>query len=118
MLERNRHLTNLCNYEIGTLLLIAPPMLVMELGTLLFAFKSGWWREKLRSWAFFLKRSTWQYIIEHRLLIRSLRVRSDRDMLEHMTGVITAQETENPIMNFIVNPVMNAYFWALKQVVR
>lgn len=117
-MERNRHLTNLCNYEIGTLLLIAPPMIVMEIGTLFFAFRSGWWKEKLRSWAFFGKRSTWQYIIERRLLIRSLRVRSDRDMLEHMTGVITAQETENPIMNFVVNPVMNAYFWALKQIVR
>lgn len=117
-MERNRHLTNLCNYKIGTLALIAPPMIVMELGTLFFAFKSGWWKEKLRAWAFFLKRSTWKYIQERRRFVQSIRVKSDREMLTRMVGVITAQETENVIMNQLVNPVLAAYLQLLKKIVR
>ena len=34
-MERNRHLTNLINYKIPTLLLIAPAALVMELDVVL-----------------------------------------------------------------------------------
>ncbi len=117
-MERNRHLTNLCNYDIKTLFFIAPPMFVMELGTLGFAFRSGWWKEKLRAWGFFVQRSTWKYIQERRQFVQSIRVTSDRDMLEHMVGVITAQETENAIMNRLVNPVLGAYLQLLKKIVR
>jgi hypothetical protein len=50
--------------------------------------------------------------------VQSIRVTSDRDMLEHMVGVITAQETENAIMNRLVNPVLGAYLQLLKKIVR
>lgn len=117
-MERNRHVTNLCNYKVGTLLLIAPPMLVMELGTLFFAFQSGWWKEKLRSWGYFWKWSTWKYIHERRVFIRSLRRRSDREMLQSMVGVVVSQEVESVIMTRVVNPILSGYFAFLKVVVR
>lgn len=117
-MERNRHLTNLVNYKIPTLILIAPAAIVMELGTFIFAVKSGWWKEKIRSWMHFVKPSTWTFVRNRRRLVNSFRVRSDRAMLEKMTGIITAQEVENPIVTHIVNPVFAAYFAALKMVVR
>lgn len=117
-MERNRHLTNLVNYKIPTLLLIAPATIVMELGTFIFALKSGWWKEKVRSWFHFAKPSTWRWIIARRKMIRGLRTRGDRQLLEKMTGIITAQEVENPIVTHLVNPIMNAYFIILKLVVR
>lgn len=117
-MERNRHLTNLVNYKIPTLLLILPATLVMECGTFIFALKSGWWKEKIRSWTHFAKPSTWKWITARRKMIRGLRVRTDRELLEHMTGIITAQEIENPLVTYCVNPVMNAYFMVLKLVVR
>lgn len=116
-MERNRHLTNLCNYRVRTLLVIAPAMLVMEFGTLLFAFRSGWWKEKLRSWAFFMQPSTWRYIRTRRALIRALRTRTDREMMEHMVGIITAQEVEHPIVTHIVNPVFSVYFGIVKRII-
>lgn len=116
-MERNRHLTNLCNYRTRTLLVIAPAMIVMEFGTLLFAFRSGWWKEKLRSWAFFMQPSTWRYIRTRRALIRALRTRTDREMMEHMVGVITAQEVEHPIVTHIVNPVFSVYFGIVKRII-
>lgn len=117
-MERNRHLTNLCNYKIGTLILIAPPMFIMEFGTLFFAFQSGWWKEKLRSWGYFWKLSTWKYIRARRSIIRSLRTRSDREMLQNMVGVVVSQEVESKIMTRVVNPVLSVYFALLKMIVR
>lgn len=113
-MERNRHLTNFCNYRVWTLVLIAPAMIVMELGTLLFAFRSGWWREKFRSWAYFFKPSTWRYICARRRFVEGFRVVSDRRIMESMCGVITAQEVENPIMSKVVNPILSAYFTIVK----
>lgn len=115
-MERNRHLTNLCNYRIGTLLLIAPPMLIMELGTLLFAFRSGWWKEKLRSWEYFLHISTWRYVRERRAFIRTLRRRSDKEIFGSVVGVVVSQEVESVLMTRVVNPVMTVYLSILKRI--
>ncbi len=115
-MERNRHLANLCNFRIGTLVMIAPAMMIMELGTLFFSFQSGWWREKIRSWIFFVQMSTWQYIFQRRRFVRSIRARSDRGMLQDMVGIVTAQETKSVLMTYLVNPLLSVYFRVLKYI--
>lgn len=117
-IERNRNANLLIFYRLPTLVLIALPWLAFEFGTLLFSFRSGWWRERLRASAYFLRPSTWRWIRERRALARRLRVKSDRDMLARMVGEITNQEVENPLLTKVVNPFMRAYFAALKAVVR
>lgn len=117
-MERNRHVTNLVNYRLATLLLIALPMLVMELGTFGFAIKSGWWKEKIRVWLYFLQASTWVIIWKRRKSVQSFRVSSDRAMLEQMVGTIEAQEIENPIVTYLVNPILSVYFSLVKAIVR
>ena len=117
-MERNRHLTNLINYKIGTLLLIAPAAFVMELGTLWFARKSGWGMTKLKTWLYFLKPSTWIFILRRRALVKQIRVVADRSLLTHMVGVIENQEVENALLTRVVNPILSVYFFLLKLVVR
>lgn len=117
-MERNRHLTNLVNYKWPTLLLMAPAAFVMEAGTLVFSFRSGWWKEKLRSYLYFFRPATWFWIFRRRAQVRKFRVKTDREMLNFMTGKIVNQEVDNPIMKYLVNPVMEVYFWFLKRVVR
>jgi len=116
-MERNRHLTNLTHYRWPTLILIAPIYLVMELGTLFFAFRSGWWLEKIRSWMYFLRPSTWQWIFKKRKLVSGIRKKFDKELLPSMVGVIVNQEVKNPILDKIVNPITNFYFKLLKLVV-
>ena len=116
-MERNRHLTNLINYRLPTLLLIAPAALIMELGTFAFALKSGWWKEKIRSWTFFLLPSTWKMIQKRRAEVCRFRICSDRAMLTQMVGVIEAQEVKNPIVTYLVNPVLSVYFLLLQTIV-
>src|SRR3989344_7448396 len=45
-MERNRYLTIFQNYNLLTILLILPALIIMELGLLIFSFKGGWWKEK------------------------------------------------------------------------
>jgi GT2 family glycosyltransferase len=115
-MERNRHLTNLVNYEWKTLLVIAPMTLIMELGTMIFAIKSGWWKEKLRSWIYFFKPSTWQFICTRRAKVASFRKVRDAELLPMLCGVITNQDIENPMLTYVVNPVLNAYFGLIKRI--
>ena len=117
-MERNRHLTNLVNYKWPTLLLLVPAAFVMEAGTLVFSFKSGWWKEKLRSYLYFFRPTTWCWIFCRRAKVRKFRIKTDREMMNFMTGQIINQEVDSPIMKFLVNPVMSFYFSVLKLVVR
>lgn len=117
-MERNRHLTNLANYKLATLLLIAPAATVMELGALWFAHKSGWAKIKLKSWLYFVKPTTWIFVIRRRALVQRIRVVRDRDILEQMVGAITNQEVANPLLTDVVNPILQLYFALMKLVVK
>lgn len=115
-MERNRHLANLTNFQLKTLLLILPALLVMEVGTLLFAFKSGWAKEKVRAWGHFFKLSTWQFILRRRKDVAGFRVVSDKEILAFMCGVITNQEVNNPLLTKVVNPLMDLYLRGLQKI--
>lgn len=117
-MERNRHLTNFINLEWKTLVAIAPMLIVMELGTMYFALRSGWAKEKARSWLHLLKPSTWAFIRARRAEVASFRNVSDAELLPLMCGVIINQEVENPLLTKVVNPIMNGYFGVLKRIFR
>lgn len=117
-MERNRHITNLVNYHWGTLLLLAPAAIFMELGTLWFAWKSGWGAVKIRSWLWFLKLSTWVFIWRRRRMIQPRRVAADRELFDSMVGVIENQEIKNAFLTLVVNPIFQLYFFVLKKLVR
>jgi GT2 family glycosyltransferase len=116
-MERNRHLTNLANYKLPTLLLLVPAYLAMELGTLIFAARSGWAKNKTRALAHLFRPSTWKWIILRRLLISKIRTKTDKEMLSNMVGVILNQEIDNKILARIVNPVLARYFHIIKKII-
>ncbi|MEK7665367.1 MAG: glycosyltransferase family 2 protein [Patescibacteria group bacterium] len=117
-MERNRHLTNLINYKLATLALIAPLAIMVELGTLWFAHKSGWAIPKLKTWLHFLKPTTWIFIARRRAFVSRMRVVSDHDIMTHMVGAITNQELSNQLFMRVINPLMRIYFALLKFLVR
>jgi GT2 family glycosyltransferase len=117
-MERNRHLTNLTNYEWKTLFFMAPMMVIMECGALFFAFRGGWWREKLRSWIYCLAPSTWKVIVEQRKYVRTFRCVSDAVILAHCCDVVTHQDTKSFLVERIANPLMTWYGHLLRRVIR
>lgn len=117
-MERNRHLTNFTNYEWKTIAALLPMLFVMELGTVYFSLRSGWAKEKMRSWAHLLKPSTWAFIRARRAEVAQFRKVSDAALLPLFCGVIINQEVENPLLTKVVNPIMNGYFGVMKRFFR
>ncbi len=125
-MERNRFIVLLTYYKLGSLLLIAIPFLVVEMASLLFAFRGGWWREKLRSWSFFFQPKTWQWIAMRRQRIQKERVVSDREFLKWVSSEILFQESGHEgdgaetikkdaggfIMTHIANPGLS-FLWRI-----
>lgn len=131
-MERNRILVLLSFYRWPTLALIALPFFGVEAASLLFSLRSGWWREKLRSWGFFFKPSAWRWVHARRRRIQAERVISDREFLKWATSKILFQESGLEgeggdgikkdaggfIMNQIANPLLTAMWKVIYSLIR
>ncbi|MDD5031429.1 MAG: glycosyltransferase family 2 protein [Patescibacteria group bacterium] len=115
-MDRNRILAILKNYRLPTLVLIFPAFLVMEFGLLLFSIKTGWFKEKLKIYKYFLTPKNWAYILKVRRKTQSLRKVKDRDIVKMFTGKIWYQEIGDWKLK-LVNPVFQAYWWAMRKII-
>ncbi len=111
-MERNRFIVMLRMYRWPTLLLILPALLAMEIGLWLFAFKGGWWREKLRAYAYFAEAANWRKLFAARARTQALRKVSDWDATALFTGSILFQQMRPTLLTRVANPAFSAY-WAL-----
>jgi GT2 family glycosyltransferase len=109
-LERNRTFSVLSNYEAGTLLRLAPLLLVSELGLIAVAAVQGWLPQKLEAY-----RSTIALRRElraHRRAVQRRRKRSDHELLP-----LFATRLESPFLpslpNRIAGWVTDAYMRVL-----
>ena len=115
-LERNRYFVTLKNYKLATLIVFAPACIIMELGMILFSLKGGWFKEKLKGWGSLIYqlpailRDRWHTQFK-------LRKVKDKEILRLYTGSIKFQDVKNPLLTFIANPLMEAYFWLAKKII-
>ncbi len=116
-MERNRNAVILKNYRLPTIILLLPQMIAADLGLLAFAIKGGWWREKLRASAWFLKGSTWGYIFRGHQHISQHRKVGDREILKRFTPFVAYQEFENPFVKNVLNPLWSLSFRILRLLV-
>ena len=115
-MDRNRMLSIIKNYHWLTLVLITPACLVMELGLLLFSLKTGWFKEKIKVWLYFLKPRTWKYLKKSRRKSQSLRQVKDRDIVKMFTGKIWYQEIDDPKLR-LVNPIFDWYWRIVRKII-
>lgn len=113
-MERNRFITIFKNYSIRILILIFPALFIMEFGLLLFSFRSGFWREKLNVYEYFLYPKNWRRILAERRRTQKLRKASDREISKYFVGQILFQDMDNPILTKIANPIFNLYWRIVK----
>ncbi len=109
-MERNRLLVMKWCYRLPTLLLIAPAFIAMEIGLWLFAFRSGWWKEKARAYASLLSPGEWGKIRRTRRAMRKLRRVSDREATRLFTGKILFQQMQPALLTRVANPLFDAYW--------
>jgi len=115
-MERNRFIVMLRMYRLPTLLLIFPAFAAMELGLWAFAFKGGWWREKLRAYGHFLSPVNWMRLFEARRRAQALRKVSDREATRLFVGRILFQQLRPTLLTRVANPVFS-FYWALTRLV-
>lgn len=115
-MERNRFIVMLRMYRLPTLLLTLPAFLAMELGLWAFAFKGGWWKEKLRAYAYFLSPLSWAKLFEARARAQALRAISDREATRTFTGRILFQQMNPALLTRVANPLF-ALYWTLVRLV-
>ncbi len=115
--ERNRLWVLLKNYQISTLLAIAPAWCIMEVGQLLYAIKEGRLREKLKAYGFFFSRDHLHALLLGRSHMQQIRKRSDGSLLRSFSGAILFQPIENGILRVFVNPFFSFYLSILTNVI-
>lgn len=116
-MERNRFLTIVTNYKIGTLLLIFPAFLLMELGLFMFSIKNKTWKTKLRVYWYFISPLNWIKLYKSRVTKQKHRKIKDKDIVKKFTGKLEFQEIENPILKYITNPFFSIYWLIVKQLI-
>jgi hypothetical protein len=109
-MERNRMIMLFENFRLGTLILIFPPFLFMELGMLIYAALRGMFWTKLRVYGYFLHWKNWRRMIKNKRQKAKLRKVSDRYLSRLIVGKLEFQEIANPILKYIVNPLFNVYW--------
>lgn len=114
-MERNRFLTILTNYKLGTLLLILPAFAVMELGLFAFSIKNRTWKTKLLVYWYFLNPFHWIKLYKDRIIKQSHRKIPDRKIVKHFSGKLEFQEVANPVLKYIANPFFGLYWFMVKQ---
>lgn len=118
-MERNRFGVLLMYLKWPTLLLLLPAIIFYEIGTYLFAWRGGWWREKHKLYAYWVKVSTWKTWLNKRRVRQQLRSVTDRQLIKDWVGYVEFQEARiaNPILQYIANPLMTAYAWLVKIII-
>jgi len=116
-LERNRLIFVFTTYHFLTLLLILPALAAMECGLFFFSFLNGFWREKIRSYGWFFSVKSWEYLGKRRRLIQNMRKVDDQGLVGYLSGKIEFQEISNPVLDKIVNPCLNAYWWLARKII-
>lgn len=119
-MERNRFVVNLTYYKIPTLVFLAIPFFGVELISLCLSFRSGWWREKLRAWAFFWHWSSWAWVLRRRTRAQRERKISDREFFRWAESRILFQEGDasGGLVTRIANPLMTVTWKVLYSLMR
>ena len=102
-----------------TLVLLFPMALILDLGLLLFAWKTGWLKEKLATYKYWLKKSSWKLWLGKRKNIQAKRQVSDRTLLKLAVGRVVFEEKaiDNPLLRYVGNPLMAGYWWIIRKLI-
>lgn len=118
-IERNRYGVMLLFFKWPTLLLLLPMGIILDLGLLLFAWRSGWLESKINAYKYWLKRSSWRLWLSKRKKIQGWRKVNDRILMKEMVGRVIFEEKciNNPLLRYVGNPLMAAYWWVIKRII-
>lgn len=113
-MERNRYIVLMKHFRVWTLLLLAPFLLITEFALLFVSLFTGWWKEKVKVYRYFLDRRVWRYIARARARSTLLREVGDREIVRLYTPTIRFQDVTGPFTKYIANPLMTIVWSVLR----
>lgn len=116
-LERNRYLNIFNFYKLPTIILLLPAIVATDMAMILFSVVGRWFKTKMKAEAYFLKIKTWKHILKTRKEIKKNRRLRDKEMMRHFYGRVLFQEIDNPILRYLGNPLMSAYWALVKKII-
>ena len=114
-MERNRYLVMFHCYHWLTIIFLLPCMIFLEIGMIFYYLFSNRFWLKFRVICYFLKISTWQKIFVKRKQIKILRIKPDKEIVAGFVGKVLFQEIDNPLLRYVVNPILNFYWQIVKK---
>ncbi len=112
-LEVSRFVSIIKYYELKTLVLILPAMLILEAGILVFSILHGWFNDKIKAYFYII--SNFSRLLRKRSLVQKARCMSDRDISMYFKGEITFKELNNVCLQ-LVNPLFNVYWHSVQKI--
>lgn len=117
-MERNRFLVLFYFYKLPTLLVILPMIIFMEFGQILFSIKNKLLLARIRVYGYFLNPKNIISAFKTRRKIQKNRVlKKDKNFIKDFVCRIEFQEVNNPLLQYIANPIMCAYWYIAKKVI-
>ena len=118
-MERNRYVLIFSYYRAWTLFVLFPMLVVMDLAITAFSLKNGWSEMKWKVYKDLTSKDFWKWIRERRQRIQAARTIGDRELLRYAVSDISFQEeaVKNPVLTYIGNPLLRAYWWVAKRII-
>lgn len=107
-LERNRHIVNLKNYKIKSLLLFLPIGVIFEIGMIFYSIFAGFFFRKIGSYFGFFRQLP--KTLKKRKEIQKTRKVSDKEITKMFNSEIEFEDVNNPILNKVANPLLKVYW--------
>jgi GT2 family glycosyltransferase len=116
-MERNRFLVHFSHLKTPTLILLLPFFIIMEIALIPFALKGGWAKEKLSTYWNLIQPKTFFYLAKKRRQSKKLRKVTDKKIISLFTAKIEHQETSNPVVDKIGNPLLSFVWFLIKKII-
>ncbi len=119
-MERNRWNLLLTFYKWPTLLVLLPILIATECGVLGLSLIQGWFLEKIRSIFYWVNLINLKRVFKKRSHIQKKRVKPDSELLTYAAGSVDFDGAgiNNPVVSFIINPILKIYFFIAKRLIR
>ncbi|MBN2550175.1 MAG: glycosyltransferase family 2 protein [Anaerolineales bacterium] len=116
-LERNRYLLLTKNLHWGTLFILLPALMLMELIGWGFVFLKDRknWKNKALAYAWMIQ--NWNEVLQKRWQVQQLRRITDRKLLSFSTHRLIYEQVKSPALNHLAHWVLDPIFWVLKGLV-
>jgi hypothetical protein len=100
-------------YAGRTLALLAPALVVYEVGMVALSVAQGWFPEKVRGWVWLARNVGW--LRAQRRRVEALRVRSDREVAPLLAAHFTGRQVAFPAVLRPADAVLAAYWGIVRR---